>query len=174
MIGSDDPSKRLRVNRHGMRALLPTALGRGLVLGARHRDRLCGALVATPPYAYPLPPAPARARLRCLLGQGYAIAARWGEIFHALDLLHPVEPHWYLASIGVDPAYRGRGLGAGMLSALLERCEAGPMPAYLETDRLENVELYVRRRFRVVGETALLGVRIWRMWRDARGEAAAR
>ena len=41
-------------------------------------------MIAAPPFAYPLPPSPPLARLRCLVGQGLRVARRWGQVFEAL------------------------------------------------------------------------------------------
>src|SRR4051794_4853315 len=41
-------------------------------------------------------------------------------------------PHWYLLYIGTRPERQGRGLGAALLQAVLARCDAGRVPAYLE------------------------------------------
>ena len=76
VIGDADPVRRLRVNAHGMRALLPVAQVHGGALAAHRGDRLVAALVATPPAGYPLPPPRALARLRCLAGQGLRVARR--------------------------------------------------------------------------------------------------
>jgi hypothetical protein len=90
--------RRLRVNLHGMRALLPTAARWARVAAADRSGRMLGALIATPPLCYPVPPAPLPSRIRCLLGQGPGVTRRWAAVFRALDALHPREPHWYLAT----------------------------------------------------------------------------
>lgn len=162
-----DAARRLRCNLHGMRALLPVARDQGWVRTARRDGLLAGALVATPPFAYPLPPPLPHARLRLLLGQGLRVGRRWRTVFEHLDALHPREPHWYLATVGVDPAAQGRGAGRALLAAFLRGADADRLPAYLETDRPGNLPFYERAGFAVVGETHVLGVRIWRMRRPA-------
>ncbi len=165
---SKDPERRHRANTHGMRALLPVAIERGLVEAARSGGAIVGILVSTPPYTYPLPPPPIVSRLRCLLGQGWRVSARWGEAFAALDGAHPVEPHWYLSTLGVDPTQQRRGFGTELLRSWLENADRNGEAAYLETDTEENVEFYGRAGFELVGELDILGARIWRMWRKAR------
>lgn len=64
---------------------------------------------------------------------------------------HPKEPHWYLSLIGVDPSRQGEGLGAALLQAGLERCDAEGLPAYLESSSPRNVPLYERHGFEVIG-----------------------
>lgn len=68
-------------------------------------------------------------------------------LFEAIGRVHPLEPHWYLPIIGVDPACQGSGLGSALLRYGLERCDRDGMPAYLEATRAENVRLYERHGF---------------------------
>lgn len=168
VIRSADPERRLRCNRHGMRLLLPSARAHGHLAVARRGGAVAGALVAAPPFAYPLPAPSPWQRLRCLAGQGPRVAARWGRVFRALDALHPRAPHWYLGTLGVDPPHQGRGIGRALLEAWVARVDADALPAYLETDRLENVAFYGRAGFALEGELRVLGTAIWRMRRPAR------
>ena len=69
-------------------------------------------------------------------------------VFEALGRVHPIEPHWYLPLIGVDPVYQGGGLGSALLRHALDRCDGEGMPAYLEATREANVRLYERHGFR--------------------------
>jgi GNAT superfamily N-acetyltransferase len=104
------------------------------------------------------------------------------------ETLHPKEPHWYLAVIGVEPARQGEGLGGKLLAAVLGRLdETGVpayletstdvnivqrgMPAYLETSKPENVTWYRHHGFEVQHEVRPVadGPPIWTMWREPRG-----
>lgn len=165
--------RRLRANLHGMRAHLPQAERHGLLLGGRVEGRLVGALSSTPPGAYPLPAPGLALRLRCLLGQGVGVARRWARVYEALQELHPVDRHWYLGTLGVDPALWGRGFGTHLLSGWLQLVDADGKPAYLETDAASNLRFYRRAGFEVAEEICVLGVRIWTMRRPAlaRGRA---
>jgi GNAT superfamily N-acetyltransferase len=167
------PRRRLRSNRVGMRQLLPVACRHGLVLraGATGPD---GVLIATPPGRYPLPAAPILARLRALAAQGLPVQVRWGRVFTHLDRLHPREPHWYLATLGVAPSARSRGLGHALLRVLLDRADREAVPCYLETDRRENVAFYAPAGFAVARESSVLGVRIWHMWRARRSPSKSK
>lgn len=60
------------------------------------------------------------------------------------------EPHWYLSTIGVEPAGRGRGAAAALLRPILERADAAGLPCYLETHREANVAIYRRHGFDLV------------------------
>ena len=167
VIGEGAPERRVRANRHSVRALIPVACRHGRVLGARCDGRLAGVLIATPPYFYPLPPPPLGARLRSLVGQGPRVSRRWREVFEALSAVHPVEPHHYLGTLGVDPPLQRRGVGAALLAGWLAEVDRDRCCAYLETDLPENVAFYERAGFDVEGELAIFGARVWRMRRPA-------
>ena len=57
---------------------------------------------------------------------------------------HAPMPHWYLAAIGVEPAYQGRGLGSALMRPILNRADGQHVACYLETHREDNVRLYER------------------------------
>lgn len=69
-------------------------------------------------------------------------------VFEAIGRVHPTEPHWYLALIGVEPEYQGYGFGSALLKRGLERCDRDGMPAYLEATSPRNIRLYERHGFR--------------------------
>jgi ribosomal protein S18 acetylase RimI-like enzyme len=78
--------------------------------------------------------------------------ANMAAVVEEMVRYHPQEPHWYLPMIGVEPARQGRGLGAALLRAALQRVDAEGLPAYLESTNPKNVPLYVRHGFEVIGE----------------------
>jgi ribosomal protein S18 acetylase RimI-like enzyme len=91
-----------------------------------------------------------------------------------LEALHPKEPehaaHYYLAFLGVEPRWQGRGLGSALLAPVLARCDGERVPAYLESSTPRNRALYERHGFEVMDEFKL-GRRAppqWRMWREPR------
>jgi ribosomal protein S18 acetylase RimI-like enzyme len=152
-----------------MRAHLPQAEKYGVLLSGRSEGRLAGVLSSTPPGAYPLPAPNIAVRLRCLLGQGPRVAHRWAKVYELLRDHHPVDLHWYLGTIGVEPALWGRGVGTALLSAWLRLVDADAAPAYLETDAAGNIRFYERAGFEVVEEISVLGVSVWTMRRPAAG-----
>ncbi len=79
------------------------------------------------------------------------------------------EPHWYLWTLGVEPACQGKGIGGTLLREGLGRADTAQMPCYLETMNAENVPLYEHFGFVVTGEGTIPGsdVRIWSMIRPA-------
>ena len=161
-----DPERRLRANRCGAHALLPVALEHGVVLAARGADGLHGVLVATRPFGWPLPPPPPLANLRRVLGQGLGVARRWGRVFEALARVHLPGPHWYLATLGVEPGFQGGGRGSALLASWLEGAAQDGVPAWLETDREANLVFYRRAGFEVALEVSVLDVRVWCMRRS--------
>ena len=163
-------NRRLRCNRAGIAALLVSARRHGLVLFAHSGDELLGALAASAPSATPLPAPPLGVQLRTLLAQGFRVAARWSQIAQQLQALHPPQPHWYVASLGVDPPAQGRKVGGALLATLLERADQEEFPTYLETDRARNVAFYEARGFQVEEQISLLDVPVWCMRRPIRSE----
>jgi ribosomal protein S18 acetylase RimI-like enzyme len=172
VIDSAEPARRQRANLHGMRASLESALRDGETLAASSGGRVLAALLAVPPGAYPLPVPGLLRQALCVFGQGWRVATRWGEVFDVLRRHHPVEPHWYLGTLGVEPELQRRGLGDALLRAWLEQVDRRPAPAYLETDRAENLPFYAHAGFEELGRIEVLGASIWRMQRAAVGEGA--
>jgi ribosomal protein S18 acetylase RimI-like enzyme len=61
--------------------------------------------------------------------------------------IHPTYPHWYLETMGVDPAAQRKGLGRRLLEPVLEIADRDQLDCYLETADHENVEYYARHGF---------------------------
>jgi ribosomal protein S18 acetylase RimI-like enzyme len=94
---------------------------------------------------------------------------RMASVLNMMEKHHPAEPeHYYLAVLGVEPEFQGRGFGSALMQPVLSRCDREQVPAYLESSKRRNVVLYERHGFRVVEELRLPkdGPPIWRMWRD--------
>ena len=70
------------------------------------------------------------------------------SMLEQMDALHPLEAHWHLPLIGVDPAHQGKGIGSALLSHVLNLCDAVRFSAYLEATNLRNIPLYERHGFR--------------------------
>lgn len=86
-----------------------------------------------------------------------------------VEAIHPHEPHWYLETLGTEPAHQGRGVGSALLQPILRRADAEGVRAYLESSKAENVPFYRRHGFEVTREVRLdAGPVIWAMWRDPR------
>lgn len=78
-------------------------------------------------------------------------------------------PHWYLAVLGVDPDFQGRGGASRLLKPMLSRLDKEGLPAYLETTTEGYVPLYQHFGFRVIREEMLPGTET-KMWVMMRGE----
>lgn len=169
VVQSDDPDRCFRSNRHSMRILLPMARLHGQVLVAARDGKVAGGLVASPPGRFPFPAPPLVVGLRCLIRQGWRVARRWEAVYEAFEAFHPVEPHWYLGTLGVVASARRCGLGSALLSRWLDGVDRDGVPAYLETDSEGNIRFYEQAGFSLEGETSVLGVRTWRMKRPPAG-----
>jgi len=92
------------------------------------------------------------------------------RVMNAMDHIekrHPKEPHWYLQTIGTDPAKQGKGYGSLVMRHQLALVDAQRMPCYLESSKDTNVPIYQSFGFRVTGEIVLpTGPTMWPMWRD--------
>jgi GNAT superfamily N-acetyltransferase len=89
------------------------------------------------------------------------------KLLGEVEKKHPAEPHWYLPLLGIDPKWQGRGLGGALIRVKLTECDATRSPAYLETQKPENVPYYQRFGFRVSEVIELPDTPpIWLMWRD--------
>ncbi|OAF19222.1 acetyltransferase [Bradyrhizobium neotropicale] len=65
---------------------------------------------------------------------------------------HPPEPHWYLPLIAADPNWAGQGLGSQLMQHALRRCDEEGVAAYLESSNPQNITLYRRHGFKIIGE----------------------
>jgi GNAT superfamily N-acetyltransferase len=95
------------------------------------------------------------------------VTHRWARVYELLHQHHPVDRHWYLGTLGVEPELWGRGIGTELLSTWLQTVDAEGSAAYLETDAPGNLRFYQRVGFEVSEEIRALGVRIWTMRRPA-------
>lgn len=96
-----------------------------------------------------------------------ALQALWKVEEH-----HPDEPpHWYLATIAVQPDAQGAGIGRHLVRPILDLTDRVNEPAFLETTSPENRAWYERLGFEtIVAVPAFQGGPIqWAMWRDPAG-----
>ncbi|HZM56996.1 MAG TPA: GNAT family N-acetyltransferase [Acidimicrobiales bacterium] len=92
------------------------------------------------------------------------------QLLFEVDGLHPEEPHWYLATLGTEPAQQGKGIGSALLASMLATVDEEGVPAYLESSKERNLPLYARFGFEVIDElrSKVAIPPIWRMWREPR------
>lgn len=73
------------------------------------------------------------------------------SVLEQLDGYHPSEEHWHLPVIGTDPTKQRKGSGSALMKHALAICDEEGCPAYLESSNPENISLYVRHGFEIVG-----------------------
>ena len=141
---------------------------------ARADGKVACAAVWLPPGSYP------RGIRRDLATnlRGLPVFARAGRrlggalrLLTALDKAHHElkEPHYYLGILGTDPLHQRRGAGHAALQPVLERCDAEGVPAYLETQKEENLAYYARHAFDLIQKVDLDGVPpVWTLMRKPR------
>jgi ribosomal protein S18 acetylase RimI-like enzyme len=70
--------------------------------------------------------------------------------------VHPTYPHWYLETMGVDPAVQRQGLGGRLLEPVLRIADRDRVDCYLETADPRNADYYARHGFVVENEALQL------------------
>ncbi len=169
------PKPRARII--GMRAFfiagLVDAHKHGEAWVATVDDAVAGAAVWLPPGSYP--PGSGRQARQMLHLLGVAPVAmgslrRSLKYLRAVEAEHPKAEHWYLATLGVDPAHQGHGYGTKLLEVVLKRTDEAGMPTYLETDKERNLAYYARHRFALMDTLMPVasGPPTWTMWREPR------
>jgi len=79
--------------------------------------------------------------------------------------------HWYLQTLGVEPAHQGKGYGSLLMEYMLEKIDAtNPLPVFLETSTEINVKFYKRFGFEIMKEGIIPGTDVeqWYLLRDAK------
>lgn len=89
------------------------------------------------------------------------------EVSARFEAAHPSEPHYYLSLLATNPAYRGRGLGMGLLAANLTELDRLGAPSYLESSNPANDRRYMALGYRPHGSIELpSGLKLTTFWRD--------
>lgn len=68
---------------------------------------------------------------------------------------HPRQKHYYLEVLGTLPERQGRGIGGALVGAVLEKCDAQGVGAYLENSNPRNEAFYARQGFEPMRPLAL-------------------
>lgn len=134
---------------------------------------LKGVAVWKPPGQFPLN------TLRLLQAGTYALPfmLRWSRFGEFMSLFFQLEEHhkrdisqqhWYLAMLGVAPAYQSQGIGSSLLQLILKQADSAGLPCYLETSTDGGVRFYQRHGFEIVRTGELPGgnPRFWTMKRE--------
>lgn len=163
----DDPERREQRLERLFTALFAVARDQRPLV-ARHDGRVVGGTGDWAPGGCRMD---ARQKLAMLpamawLGPRSTVATiRWTR---AWEKRNPDRPHSHLGPIAVERHLQGQGIGSRILRAYCERLDRLGEPAYLETDKPQNVRLYKRFGFQVVDEAEVIGVPNWFMWRERR------
>lgn len=110
----------------------------------------------------PLAQLPAVLSLASALGTTLIPVLRWQTIWKKYD---PKADHIHFGPLAVSTEYQGRGLGSSLLDLFCQHADQTHQLSYLETDKPENLPLYERFGFDVVGSSIVSGVRCWYMLR---------
>jgi GNAT superfamily N-acetyltransferase len=135
------------------------------VLVAKHGGKMVGVLRSYPCKGHQR--LPEEAREPDQIGEASLVdldarIAHWHEVWDRHD---PPEPHIHLGPVGVLPEFQGRGIGRGLMARFCTGVDLKGKPAFLETDRPENVRFYEKSGFRLVDEVRLFAVPIFFMRR---------
>jgi ribosomal protein S18 acetylase RimI-like enzyme len=104
------------------------------------------------------------------LRAGVRRAAAFGRAHAKLRKEIAPGSHWYLAGIGVDPAFQNRGLGGVVMAPGLDRADADGLPAALVTATSRNHSFYERHGFEIAAVRRVPngGPELWGMVREPR------
>jgi ribosomal protein S18 acetylase RimI-like enzyme len=127
------------------------------------------AALINPPVMKPTPPQLRRA-LRELREQiGSEAMDRIDAYEGTCERMEPEAPHYYLGMIGVLPGCQGKGYARMLLDYLHETADKEPGTAgvCLNTENPNNVPLYRRFGYEVIGETDVGPLHTWCMFRPS-------
>ena len=143
--------RRAHVSAAFYGATLRDCLQHGQVDAAMEGGRVVGVAAWLPPGAYPL-------SLRRSAGFARVVArvlrfhprraVRGVQALARLERHHPSDPpHWYLATIAVDPDRQRQGVGGALVRPGLDLADTRVEDAFLETARADNAAWYHRLGF---------------------------
>ena len=82
------------------------------------------------------------------------------EINSKMHLKYAPGKHWYLQSLGVDPEFQRKGYGTLLMNYILEKIDKDPLPVFLETSTVNNVNFYKKLGFEVMEEAIAEGTEV--------------
>ena len=82
----------------------------------------------------------------------------------------PKKPHWHIDPIGVLPEMQGKGIGSKLLTFFCNYIDKENVAAYHETDQEQNVRLYEKFGYKVVGTEPIFSVTNWFLWRPPKNQ----
>jgi len=177
------PRRRLRLLTPFFHGLVRGYASFGELHGARLDGRLVGAGIRIPPGRWPLW---RRDRitstlwislglLPLLAADPRAVRSFFTGIAE-LERHHPHDrPHWYLAFVGVHPAFRRQGVATALARYVLDQADRAGVGCYFETSGEGTAALYRRLGFeeRETIEPLPGGPTWWTMWREPHARPTA-
>jgi GNAT superfamily N-acetyltransferase len=139
-----------------------------LVLGVSMGEGWAAVALATLPDAVAPPGALDAARERAWALLGTAARARYEDLGQRWQRLAVAEPHLHLNLVGVRTAHRGRGLGAALVQAVVDRSRSHSTSCgvSLTTETEANVGFYQTLGFEIRGSVEVApGLRSWVLFR---------
>jgi ribosomal protein S18 acetylase RimI-like enzyme len=159
-----------RARAHGLEFVFATvlpALDDSLLI-ASQGGRIVGVLgMASPGTCRQLPLRPSLSALVTMVIRSPRAMRRFLQWMSAFERVHPIDPHWHLGPVAVDPDLQGRGIGSALLARFTGCVDESGGWVYLETDQWESARLYERFGFRIVREETILSTPNWFMVRPA-------
>jgi len=102
------------------------------------------------------------------IGRAMGRLQRFNEYTNLMRRRHAPLRHWFLQTIGVDPAFQGKGYAGALLEAMLVRIDKEHLPCYLDTQNGRNVPIYQHHGFKIVEQVVIPGTEVshWAMLRE--------
>jgi GNAT superfamily N-acetyltransferase len=151
---AEDPVSRWALGRPETITSVFTLAARELYLrqGICHIADGAGGTMWLGPGAHKERPLPVQLGLvaRIIGGGGFAHVGRGLKLQAAMQVAAPSEPHFYLFTVGVLPAARGKGLARRLLAPVLAEADARGLPCWLENTNTANTGLYLSLGFEPV------------------------
>ncbi|OGN96999.1 MAG: hypothetical protein A2Z71_07475 [Chloroflexi bacterium RBG_13_50_21] len=161
--------RRFRALTHDFAIEVKLCVRKGYPLQVNEHGKVVASAVIYPPGTYPLPVGDQwMLFIKSFLGNGIydiRVNMRWLD---EIDKMHPVEPHYYLEYLGVEPEQQGKGLGSVILQHLIDKADEERVGCYLENASPRNVPFYQRFGFQVISEKEIISIPAWFMWRPPR------
>jgi GNAT superfamily N-acetyltransferase len=166
-----DPDQRHRAVGRLHRSVLHQLGGHATTRTAFLDGKVVGVAMWVPPKGWPYP---VRLQFRQMLSALHAFLpdvgalGRAGSILRAVQHAHPKAPQWYLQLLMVDPDVQRQGIGGLLQAPTLAVCDEQGLPAWVETQKEENLAYYGRFGFKVIAEhhTVTDGPSMWSLSRE--------
>lgn len=139
----------------------------GPVLGIERGGELAAIALVDEPVPASQPNIVERASVAVRDRLGEATWRRIEAFENAVAGLEPDEPHHYIGMLGVRDRYRGEGLARRLVDDIAQQAIDDPdsRSVCLSTESVENLALYARLGFEVIGETRIESLQSWTLSR---------